>query len=174
MSELADRWNRSGSEFLICYHAPRNMIREYKFKVEFLKQLTMRMTGGRNESHECYIYRRIQGATSDEGTRCDEIFLHPWEMCRSGNVQALQTHVINELKELSQMLVSDRSRKAPKIYSDTSWSTKVVKKIKRTKKSTKNIKRTTKGAKNIKKIKQTKKSTKNIKRTKKGAKNINH
>lgn len=148
MRVLADRWNRSGSEFLICYHAPKCMINKYKFRVDFLTQLTTRMTGGRNESHECYIYRRIQGATSDEGTRCDEIFLHPWEMCRTGDVQALQTHVIKELKEL--MLVSDRSRKGPKIYSDTSWTTKVAKKRKRTNKSTKNIKRTKKGAKNVK------------------------
>jgi hypothetical protein len=139
MKALADRWNRSGSEFLICYHAPKIM-KDFKFKVEFLKQLTMRMTGtgGTNESHECYIYRRIQGATSDEGTRCDEIFLRPWKMCRSGDVQALQTHVINELKLNEMSLVSDRSRKAPNRYSDTSWTTKVVKKIKRTKKSTKN------------------------------------
>ena len=126
LEELAVRWNRSGSEFLICYHGPKYMVDKYHFSVELMVQSTAYMTTS-SEGHECYIYRRIQGAKGD-GTHCDKFFSHAWDMCRAGDVHALHKHVIQEIETLK--LVDPRKRTKPQLFT-IQWTKRQVAKKKK-------------------------------------------
>ena len=57
LSKIGNLFNKSRSEFLICYHKPSLMISTYKFDVELLAQTPTTMSGS-GEAHECYVYRR--------------------------------------------------------------------------------------------------------------------
>jgi hypothetical protein len=60
---LARTFNRSSSPYLICYEAPKYIIRTYKFDVELLTQTSTSMHGSK-EGHTGYIYRRRMGSNS--------------------------------------------------------------------------------------------------------------
>jgi hypothetical protein len=144
MIALADRWNRSGSEFLICYHGPKDMVDTYEFSVQLVVQLPTNMTGS-TESHVCYIYRRIPVATSDICAQCDPFFSDAWEMCKTRDANALHNYVSEELEKLNKMLSnSDRKRKAPEIFT-IEWPEN------RAKKQKKGAKKVRKGAKKVRK-----------------------
>jgi hypothetical protein len=91
--ELADRWNRSASPYLICYHGPKDIIAAYDFHVELVTQTQTSMHGSK-EGHMGYIYRRTAGLCEspvvdnddddDNDTRCDPYFAKTWETVRSG------------------------------------------------------------------------------------------
>ena len=57
LSKIGKLFNKSRSEFLICYHKPSLMIDEFKFDVTLLAQTPTSMSGS-GEVHECYVYRR--------------------------------------------------------------------------------------------------------------------
>lgn len=90
--QLADMFNRSQSEYLICYHCPRLMIDNYGFNIELIVQTPTSMHGSA-EGHTGYIYRRSKNAkkpskakackTKKFGVPCDPLFAKAWEMCRA-------------------------------------------------------------------------------------------
>ncbi|KAL3797314.1 hypothetical protein ACHAW5_008040 [Stephanodiscus triporus] len=57
LSKIGQLFNKSRSEFLICYHKPMLIIDEFKFDVKLLAQTSTTMSGS-GEVHECYVYRR--------------------------------------------------------------------------------------------------------------------
>lgn len=63
-------WNRSVSQYLICYHGPREIIDSYEFQVELVTQLSTSMHGSK-ENHTGYIYKRKDN-TTDEMTEKQE------------------------------------------------------------------------------------------------------
>jgi hypothetical protein len=80
--DLADIWNRSSSMYLICYHSPRDIIKNYEFEVELVAQRTTSMHGSK-ESHMGYIYKRTLGKTILK-TACDPLFKHAWKQSQEG------------------------------------------------------------------------------------------
>lgn len=88
--QLAEMFNSSQSEYLICYHGPKLMIERYEFNVDLLVQTPTSMHGSA-EGHQGYIYRRTKKAnkrkackTSQFGTPCDPLFAKAWGVCREG------------------------------------------------------------------------------------------
>lgn len=87
--ELSDMWNRSSSsvQYLICYHGPKNIIREYEFNVELVTQTSTSMHGSK-EGHMGYIYRRVnKKSTKGSGSSakkepCDALFRPSWDLVR--------------------------------------------------------------------------------------------
>lgn len=87
---LATMFNRSQSEYLICYHGPKLMVDRYGFNVELLVQKPLSMHGS-SEVHTGYIYRRTVEAkkstkctTTTFDVLCDPLFANAWKICRSG------------------------------------------------------------------------------------------
>ena len=70
--ELSDMWNRSTSQYLVCYHGPKDIIHSYNFNVELLTQIPTSMHGSK-EGHMGYIYQRT-GATNVGSLKCDPAF----------------------------------------------------------------------------------------------------
>ena len=90
--QLAEMFNNSQSEYLICYHAPRLMIDDYGFNIELIHQTPTSMHGSA-EGHQGYIYRRDMNVKSNArkacktktfGVPCDPLFATAWKMCRGG------------------------------------------------------------------------------------------
>ena len=90
--KLAEMYNNSQSEYLICYHGPRLMIEEYGFNIELIIQTHTSMHGSA-EGHTGYIYRRNNdiGHSKAKGCKtksydvpCDPLFVKAWEACRGG------------------------------------------------------------------------------------------
>jgi len=90
--QLAEMFNNSQSEYLICYHAPRLMIDDYGFNIELIHQTPTSMHGSA-EGHQGYIYRRDMNVKSNArkacktktfGVPCDPLFSTAWKMCRGG------------------------------------------------------------------------------------------
>jgi uncharacterized membrane protein YgcG len=84
--ELARIWNKSASPYLICFHAPKDIVEKYKFDVEFLAQTKTTMHGSK-EGHTGYVYRRknqaIQSAKKTS-TTIDPVFAEGIEIVRGG------------------------------------------------------------------------------------------
>ena len=55
--ELARIWNRSASPYLICFHAPKDVIGKYRLNAELLAQQQTNMHGSQ-QKHTAYVYRR--------------------------------------------------------------------------------------------------------------------
>eukprot|EP00571_Detonula_confervacea_P003661 CAMPEP_0172317514 /NCGR_PEP_ID=MMETSP1058-20130122/31866_1 /TAXON_ID=83371 /ORGANISM="Detonula confervacea, Strain CCMP 353" /LENGTH=428 /DNA_ID=CAMNT_0013032093 /DNA_START=16 /DNA_END=1302 /DNA_ORIENTATION=+ len=102
--QLAEMFNRSQSEYLICYHGPRLMIEDYGFNVELIVQTPTSMHGSA-EGHTGYIYRRSEDAkpskackTKKFGVPCDPLFAKAWEMCRA-DLDVGRKHVGEEVEK---------------------------------------------------------------------------
>jgi len=102
--QLAEMFNNSQSEFLICYHSPRLMIEKYGFNIELLVQTPTSMHGSA-EGHQGYIYRRTKKAnklntckTSQFGIPCDPLFAKAWELCRQG-LDTVSKHTADEVEK---------------------------------------------------------------------------
>jgi len=102
--QLAEMFNNSQSEYLICYHGPKLMIDRYEFNVELLVQTPTSMHGSA-EGHQGYIYRRTKKAnkrnscsTSQFETPCDPLFAKAWEVCREG-LDAVSKHTSDEVEK---------------------------------------------------------------------------
>ncbi|KAL9180130.1 hypothetical protein ACHAXT_008100 [Thalassiosira profunda] len=81
---LAEMFNASQSEYLICYHGPKLMIEKYGFNVELLVQTPTSMHGSA-EGHTGYIYRRSEeGKASSKVCKTKEFGERRGKLCRSG------------------------------------------------------------------------------------------
>lgn len=96
--QLGEMFNRSQSEYLICYHGPKLMIEKYGFAVELIVQAPTSMHGS-CEGHMGYIYRRSNGkqrphkdAIIVNGIPCDPIFKSAWDMMDQ-DVKSMLDHV---------------------------------------------------------------------------------
>ena len=83
---LAKIWNRSSSPFLICFHGPRDIIRDYEFDAVLLAQTPTSMHGSK-EGHTGYVYRR---QSSQANMSCvegviDPVFTAGIELVRGGS-----------------------------------------------------------------------------------------
>ena len=66
MSKLASIFNSSSSPlYLVSFHAPRKIVDQYGYKVEFVDKLPTSMCGS-GESHTCYIYKRSSSVSTTE------------------------------------------------------------------------------------------------------------
>jgi hypothetical protein len=96
-------WNQSHSEYLICYHGPKDIIKNYEFDVELLAQTQTSMHGSK-EGHMGYIYKRKTAAvvstftTGEEEIRCDALFADSWNLVKSG-LEPLRQAVTAEMDE---------------------------------------------------------------------------
>jgi len=86
--QLGQMFNRSQSDYLICYHGPKLMIDRYGFNVELIVQAPTSMHGS-SEGHMGYIYRRAgkkqsvpKGLPRVNGVPCDPLFKAAWESTR--------------------------------------------------------------------------------------------
>lgn len=102
--QLAEMFNNSQSEYLICYHSPKLMIEKYEFNIELLVKTSTSMHGSA-EGHEGYIYRRTKKAnkrkacsTSKFGIPCDPLFAKGWELCKEG-LDAVSKHTSDEVEK---------------------------------------------------------------------------
>ena len=114
---LAEKFNRSQSPYLICYHGTRLIIDRYGFDVELLTQIPTKMHGS-SEGHTGYIYKRRtyhnQGniikresllpmivenddVENNSSILCDPLFKEAWDIVKKGR-QALTEEVSNTLK----------------------------------------------------------------------------
>ena len=83
--QLGVMFNRSQSDYLICYHGPKLMIDRYGFKVELIVQTPTSMHGS-SETHMGYIYRRAgkkqrfgKSIPLVNGVPCDPLFEKAWK-----------------------------------------------------------------------------------------------
>ena len=84
--ELADIWNRSASPYLICFHAPKDIVDGYGFEVELLAQ-TQTSIHGSKECHMGYVYRRKNQAkrsAEKTSTTIDPLFAEGIEIVGGG------------------------------------------------------------------------------------------
>jgi hypothetical protein len=102
--QLAEMFNRSQSEYLICYHGPKLMIEKYGFEVELIVQTPTSMHGS-SECHMGYIYRRSKTKPTPpkslpvvNGVPCDPLFQPAWEFVKQDATQMLE-HVKHQLLE---------------------------------------------------------------------------
>jgi hypothetical protein len=86
--QLGQMFNKSQSDYLICYHGPKLMIDRYGFNVELIVQEPTSMHGS-SEGHMGYIYRRAgrkqkvpKNLPLIEGAPCDPLFKAAWESTR--------------------------------------------------------------------------------------------
>lgn len=104
--QLADMFNKSQSEYLICYHGPKLMVDDYGFNIELIVQTPTSMHGSA-EGHTGYIYRRNKDVKPSKaksckkktfGVPCDPLFAKAWETCRAG-LDAVCKHNSEEVKK---------------------------------------------------------------------------
>jgi hypothetical protein len=118
---LGEMFNRSQSEYLICYHGPKLMIDRYGFNVELITQASTSMHGS-SECHMGYIYRR-KGKNPKiaecldllDGVPCDKLFTKAWKSCK----QDIGKHLESVTAQVSESLNSQRpSRKRKTVIKD--------------------------------------------------------
>jgi hypothetical protein len=119
---LADMFNNSSSQYLICYHGPRLMIDRYEFNVELLAQTSTSMHGS-SEVHSGYIYKRTNSNKSKcksktFGEACDPLFAEAWKICRSGLDEVLK-HTEDQVNEHIKATNQRVTRAAAKRASST-------------------------------------------------------
>jgi hypothetical protein len=111
--ELSEMWNKSQSEYLICYHAPRSIIGTYEFDVELLAQTQTSMHGSK-EGHTGYIYQRTSSSSKTtkhlNPTTCDALFRKSWKLVQQG-LQPLHQDVTKQVDETMGTGRSTRSRR---------------------------------------------------------------
>lgn len=119
--QLGEMFNRSQSEYLICYHGPKLMVDRYGFNVELITQAPTSMHGS-SEGHMGYIYRRKGkppkiGHDLDllDGVPCDKLFTKAWKSCK----QDIGKHLESVKAQVSESLNSQRpSRKRKTVVKD--------------------------------------------------------
>ena len=111
--ELGRMFNRSQSEYLICYHGPKLMVERYGFNVELIIQAPTSMHGS-SEGHMGYIYRRAgkkqkipKGLEILNGVPCDPLFANAWKSTKR-DVKVIYEDV---KKQVSDSLNSQRPKR---------------------------------------------------------------
>jgi hypothetical protein len=110
--ELSEMWNKSQSEYLICYHSPRSIIGTYAFDVELMAQTQTSMHGSK-EGHTGYIYKRSSSSKTTKRrnpTACDALFRESWKLVQRG-LQPLHQDVTKQVDETMGTGRSTRSRR---------------------------------------------------------------
>jgi hypothetical protein len=79
--ELADIWNRSASLYLICFHAPKDVIGAYEFDAELLAHQSTTMHGSQ-QHHTAYVYRRLSSKKTT--INIDPLFAEGIEIAQGG------------------------------------------------------------------------------------------
>jgi hypothetical protein len=101
-------WNRSSSPYLICYHGPRDIIKNYEFEVELVTQTSTSMHGSK-EGHMAYIYQRVPLKPLElELQPCDPLFASAWEKVQGG-LDTLRGEVTAKVEEKMSSGPSTRS-----------------------------------------------------------------
>jgi hypothetical protein len=112
-------FNKSSSEYLICYHGPRLMIDRYGFNVELITKTSTSMHGS-SEVHSGYIYKRTNANGSKcksetFGEPCDPLFAEAWNICRSG-LDGVLKHTTEQvdahIKSTTQRVTRSAARRA--------------------------------------------------------------
>eukprot|EP00934_Nitzschia_sp_Nitz4_P001204 Nitzschia sp. Nitz4//scaffold77_size91520//79392//80540//NITZ4_004904-RA/size91520-processed-gene-0.57-mRNA-1//-1//CDS//3329558033//1204//frame0 len=102
---LADMWNKSQvSEYLICYHGPKDIINSYEFDVDLIAQMPTSMHGSK-EGHTGYIYKRVGSQKKRNPKACDALFRDSWKLVQRG-LKELHEDVTKTVQE-----TMDRGRK---------------------------------------------------------------
>mmetsp|Transcript_25622 Transcript_25622/g.37867 ORF Transcript_25622/g.37867 Transcript_25622/m.37867 type:complete len:364 (+) Transcript_25622:129-1220(+) len=107
---LAEMFNNSHSEYLICFHPPRIIIEKYEFEVDLIVQTPTSMHGS-SEGHTGYIYKRRDHETSYSKFRCDPLYHDAYELVKKGPASLYKNVVDRVDKELN----SGRATRAKKI-----------------------------------------------------------
>lgn len=108
--KLSKMWNGSkGSEYLICYHSPKNIIECYGFDVELIAQMTTSMHGSK-EGHMGYIYKRTNHQPSRNQSHCDPVFRPSWELVKQG-FESLHENVTSDFATMMDTGRRTRSTK---------------------------------------------------------------
>ena len=102
-------FNNSQSEYLICYHAPKDIIREYEFDVELIAQTQTSMHGSK-EGHMGYIYKRKTPAQVIDPNACDPLFQPSLDLVKKG-LPDLHRDVSRQMQELMGTGRKTRSRR---------------------------------------------------------------
>lgn len=97
---LAEMFNNSRSDYLICFHPPRIIIERYGFDVDLITQTPTSMHGS-SEGHTGYLYKRQNLTTSPSGkVSCDPLYHDAYELVKSGP-ELLYNNVVTRVdKEL--------------------------------------------------------------------------
>lgn len=106
--DLAKIWNRSSSQYMICYHGPRDIIEKYEFDVELIQQAQTSMHGSR-EGHMGYIYKRNSNRSFD-AKACDPRFADAFQKTQVG-LTDLKAKVDAELGAMTGDGTSTRARR---------------------------------------------------------------
>jgi hypothetical protein len=107
--QLSEMFNRSQSKYLICYHGPKDIIRNYEFDVELITQTQTSMHGSK-EGHMGYIYKRKTPVRKLKPNACDKLFQPSWELVQRGLGQ-LHQDVTRQVKETMGTGRRTRSRR---------------------------------------------------------------
>mmetsp|Transcript_22685 Transcript_22685/g.27824 ORF Transcript_22685/g.27824 Transcript_22685/m.27824 type:complete len:365 (-) Transcript_22685:29-1123(-) len=122
--QLGQMYNRSDSEYLICYHGPRLIIDRYGFNVELIVQTSTSMHGS-SECHMGYIYRRDRSKSRssnnvkigkdrvllEDGIPSDPLFANAWKLTRR-DVEPLLNDVKEQVTKNLSSCRPTRKRKA--------------------------------------------------------------
>jgi hypothetical protein len=105
---LANIWNRSSSPYLICYHAPKDIVETYEFEVELVAQRQTSMHGSK-EGHMGYIYQRKPARPFDT-IACDPLFRSAFAKSRKDAAE-LQTNIQAEIDRVQISGPGTRARR---------------------------------------------------------------
>ncbi len=111
-------YNKSLSEYLICFHGPRLMIDEYGFHMELVTSILLSMHGSA-EGHTGYIYRRTEDNKSSNavmgcesttcGIPCDPRFAIAFQLSQCQMSVTWKQGIINSAIKRSHEKRSTRS-----------------------------------------------------------------
>ena len=111
--QLGQMFNRSQSDYLICYHGPKLMVERYGFNVDLIVQAPTSMHGS-SEGHMGYIYKRKgkkqkvgKGLEMVYGVPCDPLFADAWRSTKRDVEDILE----DVKKQVSDSLHSQRPKR---------------------------------------------------------------
>jgi hypothetical protein len=117
---LSEIWNQSTSPYMICFHSPKDVIKNYEFDVELVTQMPTSMHGSK-EGHTGYIYRRCKSSSTtvttstaahlgEEREYCDPLFRSAQETVKCG-LHAIKANVDAKVEE--KMSNNNRTKRVP-------------------------------------------------------------
>jgi hypothetical protein len=111
--QLSKIWNQSRSNYLVCYHSPKDIIKAYHFDAELVVQTATSMHGSK-ETHSGYIYRRrsLASTLNKEAKEeyCDPCFASAWAKVNQG-IMAIKEEVDAKLEARMESRTTTRAGK---------------------------------------------------------------